>query len=557
MSLAKPLGVLRRLLAYRPQLGRPLLTLLVALWMLLAFNAGFWNTVWQGVGGWSNGSKLFLISLPLLVGGWLFVLLALLAWSLLTRPVLGLLLLVSSAVSYFMHSYGVVIDYQMVTNLLQTDKAEAEDLLTSGLLLWVLVLGVLPALLVQRVRLRDRGWRRELVAQLGAVGVAVAVVLGVVLSFYQPYAALIRNHREVRLELVPSNVLAAAHGYLRRELKANRPLQRVGLDARRIIRVGSASKPRVTLLVVGETARAANFSLNGYARETAPELTRREVINYPQARSCGTATAVSVPCMFQGVGRDGYKDEMATTRESLLDILQRAGVAVLWRDNNSGCKGACDRVPHEDLSRLEAAEFCGGGECHDGVLLEGLQAYLDNLQGDAVVVLHMKGSHGPAYFKRYPADFEQFIPVCRDSQLDRCDQQSIVNGYDNSLRYTDHVLAQAIDLLKRNETRLDTAMIYLSDHGESLGEKGLYLHGIPYAIAPDQQTHIPMLMWLSEGLRRHAGLNATCLAEMAEAPVSQDNLYHSVLGLMEVQTNVYRADLDLFKVCRQQHTAQQ
>lgn len=557
MSLAKPPGVLRCLLACRPQLGRPLLTLLVALWMMLVFNAGFWNTVWQGVGGWGNGSKLFLASLPLLVGGWLFLLLALLAWSRLTKPVLGLLLLVSAGTSYFMHSFGIVIDYEMVTNLIQTDPDETLDLLTPGLLLWVLLVGALPALLLQRVKLRDLGWRRELFGQLGAMGAALAVVLGVALSFYQPYASLIRNHREVRLELVPSNVLAATHGYLRRELKANRPLERVGLDAHRFIRVGSASKPRVTLLVVGETARAANFSLNGYARETTPELARREVINYPQASSCGTATAVSVPCMFQGVGRDHYRDELATTRESLLDVLQRAGVAVLWRDNNSGCKGVCDRVPHEDLSRLEVAALCGDGECHDGVLLEGLQAYLDNLQEDAVVVLHMKGSHGPAYFKRYPAEFERFTPVCRDKQLDRCDQQSIVNGYDNSLRYTDHVLAQAIDLLKRNEARFDTAMIYLSDHGESLGEKGLYLHGIPYAMAPEQQTHIPMLMWLSDGLRVHAGLNAACLSEEAVKPVSQDNLYHSVLGLMGVQTNVYESGLDLFQACRQQPTAQQ
>lgn len=547
---------LKRCRAWRPQLGRPLLTALVALWMMLSMNAGFWKTVWQGVDGWSNGNPLFLASLPILVGAWLFVVLAALAWSRLTKPMLALLLVLSAGASYFMSSFGIVIDYQMLTNVAQTDTAEALELLSPTMLLWLGAFGVLPALLLSRVRLRDLGWRRELFGQLGAVGVAVALVLGVAFTFYQPYASLLRNHREVRLQLVPSNLVSAAHSYLRHEFSSPRQLQRVGEDAHRVARVGQGHKPRVTVVVVGETARAANFSLDGYPRETTPELAARELVNYTQATSCGTATAVSVPCMFQGLGHDGYRDEMAGYRESLLDVLQRAGVSVLWRDNNSGCKGACDRVPSEDVSHLDVAELCGEGECHDGVLLEGLQAYLDRLKDDAVIVLHMKGSHGPAYYKRYPQAFEHFTPVCQDSQLDHCSRESIVNAYDNSLRYTDHVLAQTIDLLMQNEARLDSAMLYLSDHGESLGENGIYLHGLPYAMAPAEQKHIPMLLWLSQGLQQHSGITHSCLAAHADQPVSQDNLYHSVLGLMGVQTHVYQASLDLFRDCQAPRTAQ-
>jgi lipid A ethanolaminephosphotransferase len=304
------------------------------------------------------------------------------------------------------------------------------------------------------------------------------------------------------------------------------------------------------VVVVGETARAANFSLNGYARETNPELAARGVINFEQASSCGTATAVSVPCMFQNVGRDGYKDSMANSREGLLDVLQRAGVGVLWRDNNSGCKGACVREPYEDVSHIEVDAMCDPGECHDEVLLNGLQAYLDSLNHDAVIVLHMKGSHGPAYYKRYPAAFEKFTPVCKSNQLDRCQQAEIVNAYDNSLLYTDHVLAKTIDLLQHNSQRLDTGMLYLSDHGESLGENGIYLHGLPYAMAPSEQTHIPMLMWMSSGLEKRQGIAASCLEAKGKQPVSQDNLFHSVLGLMDVHTEAYHADLDLFRSCR-------
>ncbi|MDD2160644.1 phosphoethanolamine--lipid A transferase [Pseudomonas sp. MIL19] len=541
---------MRESILKRVAVSRNGLTMLVALWLMLTMNLPFWHSVWQGVGGMSNDSPLFLLSLPLFVWIWLYVLLSLLTWGRLTKAVLALLVLVSAGASYFMSSYGIVIDYNMLTNMLQTDVAEATELFNARLLLWFLLLGVLPALLISRMPTRPLTWRRELAGKLGSMAVLLGVFAVLVMSQYQPYASLIRNHREVRLMLVPSNVVGAVHGYLKRELAAPAVLEVVGADAHRISAVSTLHRPRVTLLVVGETARAANFSLNGYARPTNPELAKRDVINYPQASSCGTATAVSVPCMFQDVGRADYQDSMAGNREGMLDVLQRAGVDVLWRDNNSGCKGACDRVPNEDVSHLNLAQFCADGECHDEALLHNLQAYLDGLTRDTLVVLHMKGSHGPAYYKRYPAAFERFTPVCKEVQLDRCDTASIVNAYDNSLLYTDHVLAATIDLLRSNAARLDTAMLYMSDHGESLGEHGMYLHGVPYAMAPSEQTHVPMVLWFSDGMQRSSGISADCLRQQAGQPVSQDNLFHSVIGLMGVRTAVYQPQLDIFRSCR-------
>lgn len=377
---------MRESILKRVAVSRNGLTMLVALWLMLTMNLPFWRSVWQGVGGMSNDSPLFLLSLPLFVWIWLYVLLSLLAWGRLTKPVLGGLVLVSAGASYFMNSYGIVIDYNMLTNMLQTDVAEATELFNVRLLLWLLLLGVLPALLISRMPTRPLTWRRELAGKLGSMAVLLGVFAVLVMSQYQPYASLIRNHREVRLMLVPSNVVGAVHGYLKRELAAPAVLEVVGADAHRISAVSTPQRPRVTLLVVGETARAANFSLNGYARPTNPELAERDVINYPQASSCGTATAVSVPCMFQDVGRADYQDAMAGNREGLLDVLQRAGVDVLWRDNNSGCKGACDRVPNEDVSHLNLAQFCADGECHDEALLHNLQTCLDGLTRDTVVV---------------------------------------------------------------------------------------------------------------------------------------------------------------------------
>jgi lipid A ethanolaminephosphotransferase len=199
---------------------------------------------------------------------------------------------------------------------------------------------------------------------------------------------------------------------------------------------------------------------------------------------------------------------------------------------------------------MQVPRLCRDDECYDEILLHGLQSHLDKQDADTLIVLHMKGSHGPAYFKRYPPAFAAFTPACDNVQLDRCSRQEIVNAYDNTLRYTDYVLSQTIDLLRRNEQRFDTAMLYVSDHGESLGENGLYLHGLPYALAPREQIQVPMLLWLSEGLREHLSIDAACLRTKQHAPLSHDYVFHSILGLSNVQTAVYRPDRDLFNSCR-------
>ncbi|HDS1771298.1 phosphoethanolamine transferase [Pseudomonas aeruginosa] len=523
---------------------------LVALWMTLAVNTAFWSTVWRAIDGFGNGNPLFLISLPIFVMAWHFIILWALCWGRLLRPMLAILIVIASVASYFISRYGIVIDASMLMNMLQTDPAEARDLLSFGMLFWLLATVVLPIVMLYRLPLGRPRWRRQAVWRLGSLALVVALVGVVLATQYQSYASLLRNNRDLRLILVPSNVLGAVHSYAKRTLDKPQAFVQVGTDAHQRIDAAASGRHKLMVVVVGETARAMNFSLNGYERDTNPELARRNVLSFKDVSSCGTATAISVPCMFQDLGRKGWKDQYANHREGLLDVLQRAGIDVLWRDNNSGCKGACDRVPNEDLSHARDAQACSTGECFDEVLLSGLQGYLDQRSGNTVVVLHMKGSHGPSYYKRYPAAFERFTPVCRDNQLDQCEDQTLRNAYDNTLLYTDHVLAQLIDLLKHNGSRFDSAMLYVSDHGESLGEKGVYLHGLPYAMAPAEQTHVPMVLWMSQQLATARGISLTCLGQRTGATLSHDNLFHSVLGIMDVQTTVYRDQLDMFRPCQ-------
>ncbi len=304
--------------------------------------------------------------------------------------------------------------------------------------------------------------------------------------------------------------------------------------------------------MVGETARWDHFALNGYSKPTNPMLSKVEgLINYSQAYSCGTDTAQSVPCMFSGFGKAGFTNAKAASRDNLLDILKRADIDVIWRENQAGCKGVCDRVQTETLTGHAAPTFYPSTENFDDVLVDGLDQRIANMQRDTVIVLHMMGSHGPAYWKRYPEKFEVFKPACKVVQFSDCETEHIINAYDNTILYTDHVLARLIGVLSTAESHgVDAGMLYVSDHGESLGEHNMYLHGMPYALAPEAQIHVPMVVWLSPSMREGAGIDIGCLVQRSPQRVSHDNLFSSVLGMMDVKTRVYDPALDLFSACR-------
>ena len=364
----------------------------------------------------------------------------------------------------------------------------------------------------------------------------------------QDLTPLLRAHREIRYLATPANLLVGLPRALRQADPGHRaPRLPLGTDARAIVR-DPGSRPRLLVIVVGETVRAANWGLDGYARQTTPELARIGVVNFPDMRSCGTATEVSLPCMFSPWGRHDYDEARIRSHQSLLHVLEHAGIATLWRDNQSGCKGVCEGLATESLADAADPALCADGRCLDEILLAGMAERVRSHPGDRVVVLHPLGNHGPSYFERYPPAFRRHTPTCDTADLGRCSRQQIVNSYDNALLYTDHLLARTIDTLGTMHD-YDTAMIYLSDHGESLGEKGLYLHGVPWMVAPEQQTRVPMVMWFSAGFAADRRLDLACVRARATAPTDQDVLFSSVLGLMQVRTALYERGRDVFAGC--------
>jgi lipid A ethanolaminephosphotransferase len=546
-SLQDPPIIMLKIKPVRPEW----VTLIASAFLLAGFNLVLWQHLFEITE--SDGKGLVMrVAFGAMVLAAFNIVLTLLAFRRVMKPVLILMFMISAGVAYFMSQYGVLIDTGMLRNFAQTNATEVRDLLSLKLLAYVVLLGVLPSWLLWKTPVNYRRWHRELLSKALVTVASVAVIGGVALVNYQGLSSLFRNHHELRLMVVPSNYIGASFGYLREQVvSARQPFLKIGEDAQLNASWQAHGRKSLTVLVVGESARAENFGILGYSRDTTPKLNKEAgLIAYTDVHSCGTETAVSVPCMFSEMTRKDYDASKAKNEEGLLDVLKRAGLDVIWRDNQSGCKGTCDRVTLDDVSNLKDPVLCADSECRDEILLQGLQHFIDNLNKDTVLVLHQMGSHGPEYFKRYPKEFERFTPVCESNALNNCSRDSIVNGYDNTLVYTDHVLSTLIDLLRKNQGKVDTAMLYLSDHGESLGEYNLYLHGTPYMLAPEQQKHVAMLAWFSDNYQQSFSVDTHCLQQGRDKPLSQDNLFHSMLGLLEVNSKVYDKGLDMFAGCR-------
>jgi len=531
----------------------------LSLYLAVVANWPLWSELARIGGAPSVYLPLIAVMSLLLICGMVAVL-SFTAWTRWMKPLWFGVVVLAAVVQHYMLTYHVVMDPTMMANALQTDSSEVQDLLSWRMLFNVLWVVALPAWALWRVRLvaapaLSQAWRNLLLLLI------VAAVAGAgAFAMNRQLAPLMRNNVHLRYMMNPlASIYSTTATVIKPVFAHSRKLVPITGGAALGPSYANQARPPLFVLVVGETARADHFSLNGYARNTTPELAARHVLSYRDVRSCGTNTLASVPCMFSPFGKEAF-EAREDDFENLMDVLQASGLAVFWLDNQAGgCKGVCDRVPHASaFDRLDPAlksTLCDADECLDEVMLRGLDERIAALPADRrskgiVLVLHQMGSHGPAYYKRSSADMKHFMPECRTNALAECSHSELINGYDNSIAYTDRFLGRTIDWLKGKSRKFDPSLLYVSDHGESLGEYGLFLHGVPYGFAPDVQKRVPMVTWFGDGMTERSRLSRSCMEAGLDKPLTHDNLYHTVLGLLDVRTPTYRPSLDALAGCR-------
>ena len=528
----------------------------LALWLALVGNLALWRDLDRLATG--PGRTVVFAGTFVVVLAALAALMLLTAWGRWMKPLWIAILIAAGVAQHFMLTYGVVMDTAMLANTMQTNPREAGDLLGWTFFANMAVVIAVPVFLILLVPVRRTPWWQQVWRNAAWFGVALALGLAATFAMYSRLAPLVRNNMHLRYIVNPiAGFTSAATVTFGSRFRRSGALVPISAGVALGPSYANATKPPLLVLVIGETARADHFSLNGYARETNPELARAGVFSFRDVRSCGTDTRDSLPCMLSPLGKAEFEKRKAE-HENLLDLLHAAGLAVLWLDNQAGCKEVCNRVPVASTADLPAetlARLCSAGECLDDALLVGLDERVARLPAERrakgiVLALHQMGSHGPAYYKRSPPALKRFLPECTNTSLAQCEHDQLVNAYDNTIVETDHVLAETIRWLQRRSADHATALVYMSDHGESLGELGIFLHGLPYRFAPDAQTRVPFIAWLGEDLAARRGVDVACVRGRLDVAYSHDNLYHTVVGLLDVTTPTYSAGLDAFAPCR-------
>ena len=428
---------------------------------------------------------------------------------------------------YFVDNYGVILDKTMMGNVLNTDWAEAGSLFHPKLLLYLLLLGAAPCWFLSKIHIQRTDWLNRLKLPF----LVLLIGVGWIYANAKTWFWIDKNFKKLASITMPWSYTINASRHYFDYLSASR--EQTLLPTAHF----ETNEPAVVLLVIGEAARAQNFSLYGYRRDTNPLLAESGVIALPRAHACTTYTTGSVRCILSHVNPSSLN-----SYEPLPNYLHRYGIDVIWRTKNWG-------EPPLKIDSYQRAgdlrEDCQGNSCeYDEVLLSGLEKRIRSSTKKRIfIVLHQRGSHGPSYYDLYPLQFEVFKPVCKSVDLSQCTSASLVNAYDNSILYTDYFLHQAIGVLKAFP-KIASVLIYISDHGESLGEYGLYLHGTPYSIAPDFQKVVPFLIWMSDAFKQRKGISKDQLAP--QESYSQANVFHSVMGAFDMRSEIYNPRLDIF-----------
>jgi lipid A ethanolaminephosphotransferase len=512
--------------------------LLTSLFVTFAYNLKFLKILYGNIGFSSFASVYFFFAIIIAIISVISILLLIFGHKYILKPLAIFLIILSAILSFYNQQFGVTIDEHMIINVLETDVKEATDLMSIGLFIHIFFLGIIPSIIICFIEIEYGSFKKDFLVRVFSITAAFLIVAVITFANFKQVSFITRENNALNQHITPLYTLTSAYRLARVSLQGESKFTKLGEDAKII----KNNKKTIGIMVVGETARSDRFSLNGYQKETNAYLKNQGVFSFKNTISCGTATAYSVPCMFFLNSEKNYSRLKAKNQSNVLDVLSLAGVKTIWVNNNSSCKNVCNRIETLDI-------FKGfGGEDKNTILDEKLldttSEILKNNKGDVLIILHTMGSHGPRYYKRFPEKFAKFKPFCNNDTPQNCSKDELNNAYDNTIVYTDYVLSKLIDILKEKK-EYNTFMFYASDHGESLGENGIYLHGLPKKIAPKEQTDFAMVLWLSDQMIKNQNINSSKIKIMANKQLNHDYLPHTLLNLFKVQSSVYKKEFSL------------
>jgi lipid A ethanolaminephosphotransferase len=454
--------------------------------------------------------------------------------------------IVASILSFFSYNFGIIFDETVTKSTLETTVGEFSQYLNLNLLLWIVFNIFIALLFMFKVELQKVSFANRMVKAFKVyAGICLSLfIIGSV--YYKDYASFLRNNRQFRHMVNPISPIYETGKYFKKRMfPVKNIFVQIGGDARMITE--STSNKKLVILILGETARSDHFSINGYkGNETTPNLQKLDVVSLKKVVSCGTATAVSVPCMLSRMGQQAFSIDGSKAQSNLLDVAKLSGYEVSWIDNNTGCQGVCDRVNVVDLNPYKNDKDCTSTTCYDEILVSALKDQL-RPEKNQLIVLHTLGSHGPSYYLRYPKAFAKFKPSCETSELSNCTKEEVINTYDNSLLYTDYIVSKIINYVDETDSREKT-VVYISDHGESLGENGVYLHSLPYVIAPKEQKHVPFIFWFDQKTAEKNRKKIDNLRKFQLCNFSHDNIFSTFLDILDISTILYEKKSDLLRL---------
>lgn len=469
---------------FRYSLNYHLLILLSATILAIFYNGYFWEVA---RGYTQNHSLLLLASLFLAYILILSLALELICARAYVKFMLGLIFLIASISSFFIDSLSIGIDKNIIESLFNTSFREARDFINAKFILHILLFGILPTLTLYFLPLSKA--KNPMRQKLGAISILSLAIICIYISNGKGIVWSFKENKGLIYSLNPIAPIRASIDYSIERYQLPSHYLSLGDDAR------SYARNKTFVLIIGESQRAKNYALNGYARDTNPYTSKISgLINFSNFYSCGVITAISIPCMLTTYTQKTYNNrKLSLYTDNLLDVAQKAGYSVHFISNNGGeCMGSVCRNIKNTIYFNKDSDL-------DIDMLPTIQKVLENASGNTLVVINLLGSHGARYDLRYKKEFEKFTPTCKDSNLPNCTKEQIKNAYDNSIIATDFFVASVIKMLKNSK---DSMLWFISDHGESLGENGQYMHGgFPYALAPKEQKHIASMIWINNANR--------------------------------------------------------